>query len=141
MALVAKNCTRPCLGLPLSCRPSFRHDSMLCCLDVRCDWVLPCSIRPKGSPVTVKSSISLTDDQHSFARTLVDSGRFPSVSAVLQQSIELLREKIEDEAVEQVALAAILGKRRSGPFLSATRMDSRLSRMIAKKRRAYAVRD
>ena len=34
--------------------------------------------------MTVKSSISLTDDQHSFAKTLVDSGRFPSVSAVLQ---------------------------------------------------------
>jgi antitoxin ParD1/3/4 len=92
-------------------------------------------------PVTIKSSISLTDDQHSFAKTLVDSGRFPSVSAVLQQGIELLREKMEDEALERAALAEILGNRRSGPFLSATRMDSRLSRMIDKKRRAYAIRD
>ena len=91
--------------------------------------------------MTVKSSISLTNDQHSFAKTLVDSGRFPSVSAVLQQGIELLREKMEDEAVERAALAEILGRRRSGPFLSPTRMDSRLSRMIAKKRRAYAIRD
>ncbi|MGD9885122.1 MAG: type II toxin-antitoxin system ParD family antitoxin, partial [Reyranella sp.] len=31
--------------------------------------------------MTVKSSISLPDDQHSFAKTLVESGRFPSVSA------------------------------------------------------------
>lgn len=91
--------------------------------------------------MTIKSSISLTNDQHSFAKTLVDSGRFPSVSAVLQHGIELLREKMEDEAQERVALAAILGKRRSGPFLSATAMDSRLSRMIGKKRRAHAVRD
>lgn len=91
--------------------------------------------------MTVKSSISLTNNQHSFAKTLVDSGRFPSVSAVLQQGIELLREKIEDEALERAALAEILGKRRSGPFLSATRMDTRLSRMIGKKRRAHAVRD
>lgn len=91
--------------------------------------------------MTVKSSISLTDDQHSFARTLVDSGRFPSVSAVLRQGIELLREKVEDEALEQAALAEILGERRSGPFLSASRMDSRLSRMMARKRRAHAVRD
>ena len=45
------------------------------------------------------------------------------------------------EAVERAALAEILGKRRSGPFLSATRMDSRLARMIDKKRRAHAVRD
>ncbi len=91
--------------------------------------------------MTAKPSISLTNDQHSFARTLVDSGRFPSVSAVLQQGIELLREKMEDGSVERAALAEILGKRRSGPFLSAIRMDSRLSRMIAKKRRAHAVRD
>ena len=91
--------------------------------------------------MTVKSSISLTNDQHSFAKTLVESGRFPSVSAVLQQGIQLLREKMEDEAVERAALAEILGKRRSGPFLSAARMDSRLSRMMAKKRRAHAVRD
>jgi antitoxin ParD1/3/4 len=91
--------------------------------------------------VTVKSSISLTDHQHSFARTLVDSGRFPSVSAVLQQGIELLREKIEDESLERAALAELLSKRRSGTFLSATRMDNRLSRLISKKRRAYAVRD
>ena len=91
--------------------------------------------------MTVKSSISLTDDQHSFAKTLVDSGRFSSVSAVLQQGIELLREKMEDEALERAALGEILGSRRSGPFVSAKRMDSRLSRMIAKKRRANAVRD
>ena len=91
--------------------------------------------------MTVKSSISLTNDQHSFAKKLVGSGRFPSVSAVLQQGVELLREKMEDEAMERAALAEILGKRRSGPFLSATRMDRRLSRMIAKKRRAHAVRD
>ena len=90
--------------------------------------------------VTVKSSISLTDDQHSFAKSLVDSGRFPSVSAVVQQGIGLLREKMEDEALEQAALAEILDKRRSRPFISATKMDSRLSKMIAKKRRARAVR-
>ena len=91
--------------------------------------------------MTVKSSISLTDDQHSFAKALVDSGRFPSVSAVLQQGIELLREKVEDEALERAALAELLGKRRSGLFLPAARMDTRLSRMMAKKRRAHAVRD
>lgn len=91
--------------------------------------------------MTVKSSISLTDDQHSFAKTLVDSGRFPSVSAVLQQGIELLRGKLEDEALERAALAEILGKRRSGPFVSAARMEAGLARMIARKRRAHAVRD
>jgi antitoxin ParD1/3/4 len=84
--------------------------------------------------VTVKNSISLTGEQYSFATTLVDSGRFPSVSAVLQQDVELLREKLEDVTLERAALIEILGKRRSGPFLSATRMDGRLHRMVDKKR-------
>lgn len=91
--------------------------------------------------MTVKSSISLTDDQHSFAKTLVDSGRFASVSAVLQQGVELLRDKMDGEALERAALAEILDRRRSGQFLSAARMDGRLSRMIDEKRRARAVRD
>jgi antitoxin ParD1/3/4 len=91
--------------------------------------------------VTVKSSISLSDDQHSFAKTLVDSGRFPSISAVMRQGIELLRKKMEDEALERATLAEILSNRRAGPFLSAAKMDSRLSRMIARKRQTHAVRD
>ncbi len=91
--------------------------------------------------MTVKSSISLTDEQHSFAKTLVDAGRYPSVSAVLQQGVELLREKIEDESLERAALAELLGRRSSGPFHSATRMDARLSRMIDRKRRVHAARD
>lgn len=109
--------------------------------------VLPGSIVAQRDPteraglVTVKSSISLTDDQHAFAKTLVDSGRFPSVSAVMQHGIELLREKMEDEALERTALAELLGKRRSGPFMSADRMDARLSQMAARKRRAHAVHD
>lgn len=105
--------------------------------------VLPStSLDPTGGRrVTVKSSISLTDDQHSFAKALVDSGRFPSVSAVLQQGVELLRERMENEAMERAALAEILGKRRSGAFLAAARMDSCLSRMMDKKRKARAVRD
>jgi antitoxin ParD1/3/4 len=76
-----------------------------------------------------------------FARTLVDSGRFASVSAVLQRGVEFLRARMEDEALDRAALAKIVGRRRSGPFLSAARMDSRLARMIDKKRRAHAVRD
>jgi Arc/MetJ-type ribon-helix-helix transcriptional regulator len=36
------------------------------------------------SPVVIKSSVSLREDQHAFAKALVVAGRFPSVSAVLQ---------------------------------------------------------
>ena len=33
--------------------------------------------------MTVKSSISLTDDQHAFAKELVEARRYSSLSAVL----------------------------------------------------------
>jgi len=47
--------------------------------------------------MTVKSSISLTDEQHSFAKELVEAGRYLSVSAVLQQGIDLLRQRMQDD--------------------------------------------
>ena len=91
--------------------------------------------------MTVKSSISLTDEQHAFAKTLVDAGRFPSVSAVLQQGVDLLRRHMEDEEMERAALADIMAQRRSGPFVSGDEMESRLMRMLDKKRQSHAVRD
>lgn len=91
--------------------------------------------------MTVKSSISLTDEQHAFAKTLVEAGRFPSVSAVLQQGVDLLRRQTEDEALERAALAEVLAQRRSGEFVSGAEMDSRLMLMLDKKRQAHAVRN
>ncbi len=91
--------------------------------------------------MTVKSSISLTNDQHSFARTLVDAGRFPSVSAVLQQGVELLRRQMENEALERAALTEVLTQRRSGEFVSGSTLDDRLAGVVTRKRQAYAVRD
>ena len=51
--------------------------------------------------------IWLTDEQHALARALVEVGRYPSLSAVLQQGVD------EKE------------------------MDTRLDRMVAGKRRAH----
>jgi len=62
----------------------------------------------------MKSSISLTDGQHAFAKMLVEAGRFPSMSAVLQQGVELLRQQMEAEALERAALAEVLQQRRAG---------------------------
>ena len=91
--------------------------------------------------MTVKSSISLTDEQHAFAKTLVEAGRFPSVSAVLQQGVDLLRRQMADEEMERAALAAVMAQRRSGAFVSGDEMESRLMRMLNRKRQAHAVRD
>ncbi len=86
--------------------------------------------------MTVKSSISLTDEQHAFAKALVEAGRYSSLSAVLQQGVDLLRQRTETEELETAALRALLSRRREGEFVSAEEMDARLTRMIADKRRA-----
>ena len=89
--------------------------------------------------MTVKSSISLTDEQHAFARTLVDKGRFSSLSAVLQQGVDLLRQRMYAEEAEIAALRELLSRRRKGRFLSDREMDKRLDAMITEKRREHGV--
>ena len=89
--------------------------------------------------VTVKSSISLTDEQHAFARALVDAGRYSSLSAVLQQGADLLRQRMDAEELETAALRELLSRRRKGRFVGAEGMDARLAGMIADKRRAHGL--
>jgi antitoxin ParD1/3/4 len=81
--------------------------------------------------MTVKSSISLRDDQHAYARALVESGRFASVSAVVQQGLDLLREREMDAQADRAALRALLLGRAGGPFVSA---DALRARLAAKRR-------
>ena len=91
--------------------------------------------------MTVKSSISLTDEQHSFAKKLVEAGRYSSVSAVLQQGIDLLRQRMQDEDLQRSALEALLDQRAAGAFVSGAQMDKSISQMIAEKRRTHAVQN
>lgn len=89
--------------------------------------------------MSVKSSISLTDQQDAFARSLVESGRYSSMSSVLQQGLELLRQKTESETAETAALRELVQRRLSGPMTSTTEMESRVETMIDRKRRALRV--
>ena len=89
--------------------------------------------------MAVKSSISLTDEQHTFARALVEAGRYSSVSAVLQQGVELLRRRLDAEELDTAALRELLSHRRKDERISAERMDTRLAGMIADKRRTHGL--
>jgi antitoxin ParD1/3/4 len=89
--------------------------------------------------MTVKSSISLTDSQDAFVRNLVEQGRYPSASAVLQQGLELLRHKTEGEEMEIEALRKLLGARREGAFVSGKTMKDRIAAAADRKRRANDV--
>jgi antitoxin ParD1/3/4 len=86
--------------------------------------------------MSVKSSISLTNQQDAFARSLVKSGRYSSLSSVLQQGLELLRQKTEAETVETEALRELLQRRLKDPMISTTEMESRIDAMIERKRRS-----
>ena len=77
--------------------------------------------------MVIKSSVSLREDQHAFAKALVGSGRFPSVSAVLQQGLDLLRQQDADTQADRAALQALLQQRANGPFISADQLRARLA--------------
>jgi antitoxin ParD1/3/4 len=84
--------------------------------------------------MTAKTSISLTDAQESYARELVARGRYPSLSAVLQHGLELLRAEKESEDAELAALRALLEERRRGPFIGVAEGRKRTARMISARK-------
>lgn len=89
--------------------------------------------------MTVKSSISLTDEQDAFARQLVEKGRFPSVSAALQQGLELLRVRFENDELELEALRTLLLERRRGKFVSGDDMTDAISGAANHKRAKHGI--
>ena len=66
--------------------------------------------------MTVKTSISLTGEQDAYARSLVARGRYPSVSAVFQIGLEMLRRDDERHNAEIQALQTLIDERRAGAF-------------------------
>lgn len=89
--------------------------------------------------MTAKSSFSLTDQQSAFARALVNSGRYPSMSAVVQQGLELLRQRTEAEEVDLLALRDLVERRRNGRFVSADNMKDRVANMLERKRKEHGL--
>ncbi len=77
--------------------------------------------------MTVKSSISMRDDQHAFAHGLVEAGRFPSLSAVVQQGLDLLRQQEADAQADRAALQVLLADRAKGPFISGDELRQHLA--------------
>jgi antitoxin ParD1/3/4 len=89
--------------------------------------------------MTVKSSISLTDQQDAFARDLVRQGRYSSLSSVVQQALELMRQKTEAEEADILALRTIMEQRLAGEFISSEEMEARVEALIERKRREHGL--
>jgi antitoxin ParD1/3/4 len=86
--------------------------------------------------MTVKTSISLTDSQEAFARDLVERGMYPSLSAVLQHGLEMLRAERDAHEAELAALRGLLEERAKGPFISMEESDAEIEEMLTRKRDA-----
>lgn len=89
--------------------------------------------------MTVKTSVSISDQQDAFARRLVEEGRYSSVSAVVQQGLELLREQTERNEAELAALRALIDERRKGPFLTMEESHAQIQEMVANVKASYGL--
>lgn len=85
--------------------------------------------------MTFKTSISLTDEQEAYARSLVENGQFPSLSAVLQRGLDMLRRDNELHEAELTALRALIDRRSSGPFTDMDTLRADTLAMLERKRR------
>lgn len=88
--------------------------------------------------MTVKTSISLTDDQEAYARSLVETGRYPSLSAVLQRGLDMLRRDNEKRDAEVETLRTLIDRRRAEPFIDLDEGEAQTRAMSERKRKACA---
>ena len=86
--------------------------------------------------MTVKTSISLTDQQIAYARGLVERGEYSSVSAVLQRSLEMLRHENEAREAEMALMRKLIAQRRRGQFITLEEAERRTLAMLDSKRTA-----
>lgn len=89
--------------------------------------------------MSVKTSVSLPEQQDAFARRLVQEGRYSSVSAVIQQGLELLRHETEKKDAELAVLKALLDERSNGPFLSEEESRQQIEDLLAAKKKQYGL--
>ena len=89
--------------------------------------------------MTVKTSVSISNQQDAFARKLVEEGRFSSVSAVVQHGLELLRDKTEAKEAELAALRVLIADRQAGEFLDREQSRQHLEDIIAQTRKSYGL--
>ncbi|MCZ7449994.1 type II toxin-antitoxin system ParD family antitoxin [Agrobacterium rhizogenes] len=89
--------------------------------------------------MSVKASVSISDQQDSFARRLVEEGRYASLSAVMQRGLELLRQETELKDAELAALRDLLTDRAQGDFVSVGDGKDRTAAVIAARKAGYGL--
>ena len=83
--------------------------------------------------MAAKTSVSLNPEQRAFAESLVEQGRFDSVDAVLEESLELLRREMDYDEEERENLRRLFAHRMAGEFIPFDEFEARVVAMIEKK--------
>jgi antitoxin ParD1/3/4 len=83
--------------------------------------------------MTVKPTISLTDQSYAFAKGLVAEGRFASVSAVIQHGLDLVSREHDLHRARLEAIRQDLEHRAQGPFVAPEEIDEALARWRAER--------
>jgi antitoxin ParD1/3/4 len=83
--------------------------------------------------MTAKPTVSLTDQGYALAKLLVESGKFASVSAVLQHGLRLVEREEDTHAAHLEAIRKDLEWRIRQPTMSEDEMDAAIDTMMAEK--------
>lgn len=86
--------------------------------------------------MTAKPTISLTDQAHEFARSLVDKGKFASLSAVVQHGLQLIQREETEHQARLDAIRTDLDRRAETPSMSTEEMDGKLAAWRSKRAEA-----
>jgi antitoxin ParD1/3/4 len=89
--------------------------------------------------MSVKASISITDQQDAFVRKLVEDGYYESLSGVVQHGLDLVRQETQWSEDDRKALADLLNERPDGEFITMEERDRQIEAMIAENRKAYGL--
>jgi antitoxin ParD1/3/4 len=87
--------------------------------------------------MTVKPTVSLTDQGYALAKSLVENGKFASVSAVLQYGLRLVEREEQTHAARLEAIRRDLEMRAREPALSAEELDAKVDVMLAERRAVW----
>lgn len=87
--------------------------------------------------MTEQTLISVTDDQEAYARSLVESGQYPSLSAVLQRGLDRPRRESEMRNAELEALRLLIDQRRAGDFVDIEMGEAETRAMLSRKRNPF----
>ncbi len=87
--------------------------------------------------MTVKPTVSLTDQGYALAKSLVESGKFASVSAVLQHGLRLVEREEQSHEARLKTISRDLETRAREPVLSADELDEKVDLMLAERRAVW----